>query len=74
VTPAVVAPELASVPVMCAESEADSLVAPGAHETSDNNRDQSAAMLSKPPVRVWEWRRSGDPCQIRSVRPKEARA
>ena len=70
-TPAVVAPGLASFPVMCGENEEDSLFARGEHDTSDKHPDKSAAMLSKPHVRVWESRRSLDTSQMLSVMPKE---
>jgi hypothetical protein len=71
VTPAVVAPGLASFPVMCGESEEDSLVGRGEHATSDKNPENNAAMLSKQHVRVWESRRSADTSQMLSVMPKE---
>ena len=70
-TPAVVAPGFASLPAICGENEADSLVARGEHDTSDKNPDNSAAILSKQHGRIWEWRRFVDTSQIRSVRPKE---
>jgi len=71
VTPAVVAPWLASVPVMGGETEEDSLVARGEHDTSDKHPDKSAAILYKQHVRVWESLRSVDTSQILSVMPKE---
>jgi hypothetical protein len=67
----VVAPGLASVPVMCGATEEDALVARGEHDTSDKHPDKSAAMLSKPHVRVWESRRSVDTSQMLSVMPQE---
>ncbi len=70
-TPAVVAPWFASFPVMCGESEEDSLFARGENDTSDKNPDTSAAILYKQHVRVWESRRSLDTSQMLSVRPKE---
>ena len=70
-TPAVVAPGFASFPVMCGETEEDSLFAHGENDTSDKNPDNSAAIWYKQPVRVWEWRRSVDASQILSVMPKE---
>jgi hypothetical protein len=71
VTPAVVAPGLASVPVMGGDTEEDALVAHGAHETSDKHPAKSAAMLSTPPVQMWESPRSLDTSQRLSVMPKE---
>ena len=69
--PAVVAPGFAAFPVMCGESEADSLVARGENDTSDKNPDNSAAILYKQHGRIWEWRRSVDIRQIGPVMPKE---
>jgi hypothetical protein len=74
VTPAVVAPGLAAVPVMCGERVADSLVARGEHETSDKHPERSAALLSTPHGRVWECRRAVDTSQIQPVMPREAGA
>jgi len=71
VTPAVVAPGLASVPVMCGETEEDALVAHGEHETSDKHPAKSAAMLSTQHVQMWESPRSLDTSQMLSVMPKE---
>ena len=68
--PAVVAPGFVSFPVICGESEEDSLFARGEHDTSDKNPDNSAAILYKQYVRVWEWRRSVDTSQILSVKAK----
>ena len=70
-TPAVVAPWFASFPVICGETEEDSLFAPGENDTSDKNPDNSAAILYKQHVRVWESLRSVDTSQILSVMPKE---
>ena len=70
-TPAVVAPWFASVPVMGGETEEDSRVAGGEHDTSDKHPDKSAAMLYKPHVQVWESLRSVDTSQMLSVMPQE---
>ena len=70
-TPAVVAPGFAALPVMCGGSVADSLGARGEHDTSDKNPDSSAAILYTPHGRVWESLRSIDTSQMLSVRPKE---
>jgi hypothetical protein len=56
---------------MCGETEEDSLFARGENDTSDKNPDNSAAILSKQHVQVWEWRRSVDTSQILFVMPKE---
>ena len=45
VTPAVVAPSLASFPIMCGDRAEDSLSVREEHDTSDRNLDNSAAML-----------------------------
>ena len=45
VTPAVVAPSLASFPVMCGARAEDSLSVREDNDTSDSNPDHSAAML-----------------------------
>jgi hypothetical protein len=71
VTPAVVAPGFASFPVMCGETEEDSLVAPGENDTSDKNPDNSAAILYTQHVQIWESPRFLDTSQMLSVRPKE---
>ena len=73
-TPAVVAPGFASFPIICEESEEDSLVACGEHDTSDKNPDNSAAIWYTPHVRVWECRRAVDTSQIQPVMPREAGA
>jgi hypothetical protein len=65
VTPAVVAPWLASFPVMCGETEEDSRFARGKNDPSDNKPDHSAAMLSKQHGRVWELLPSVGTAQIR---------
>ena len=70
-TPAVVVPWFASFPVICGENEEDSLFARGENDTSDKNPDNSAAILYKQHVQVWESLRSLDTSQILSVRPKE---
>ena len=70
-TPAVVAPWFASFPVMCGETEEDSLVARGEHDTSDKHPDKSAAILYKQHVQVWESLRSVDTSQMLSVMPQE---
>ena len=70
-TPAVVAPGLASVPVRCGDTEEDALVAHGAHETSDKHPAKSAAMLSTPHVQMWESPRSLDTSHMLSVMPQE---
>jgi hypothetical protein len=71
VTPAVVALRFASFPVICGESEEDSLFARGGNDTSDKNPDNSVALLYTQHVRVWESLRSVDTSQILSVMPKE---
>jgi hypothetical protein len=71
VTPAVVAPWFASVPVMCGETEEDSLFARGEHDTSDKNPDNSAAILYTQHVQIWESPRSLDTSHMLSVMPKE---
>jgi hypothetical protein len=71
VTPAVVAPWFASFPVICGESEEDSLFARGENDTTDKNLGNSAAILYKQHVRVWESLRSVDTSQMLSVMPKE---
>ena len=73
-TPAVVAPGLAAFPVMCGERVADSRVARGEHDTSDNNPDRRAAIVSTPHGRDWECRRAVDTSQIQPVMPREAGA
>jgi hypothetical protein len=65
------APWFAAFPGMCGETEEDSRVARGGNDTSDHKPDHSAAMLSKPHVRVWEWRRSVDTSHMLGVMPKE---
>ena len=70
-TPAVVAPWFASFPVMCGETEEDSLVAREEHDASDKNPDHRAAILYRQHVRVWESLRSVDTSQMLSVMPKE---
>ena len=70
-TPAIVAPWFASFPVICGETEEDSLFARGENDTSDKNPDNSAAILYKQHVRVWASLRSVDTSQILSVMPKE---
>ena len=59
---------------MCGESVADSLVARGERDTSDNNPDSSAAIWYTPHGRVWECRRAGDTPQIQPVMPREVGA
>jgi hypothetical protein len=71
VTPAVVAPWFASFPVMCGETEEDSLVAREENDASDKNPDHRAAILYRQHVRVWESLRSVDTSQMLSVMPKE---
>jgi hypothetical protein len=71
VTPAVVAPWLASVPVRCGATAEDARVARGEHDTSDKHPDKSAAMLYKPHVQVWESLRSVDTSHMLSVMPQE---
>jgi hypothetical protein len=71
VTPAVVAPWLASVPVMCGDTEEDSRMARGEHDTSDKHPDKRAAMVYQPHVRVWESLRSVDTSHMLSVMPQE---
>jgi hypothetical protein len=71
VTPAVVAPWFGSFPVICGESEEDSLFARGENDTSDKNPDNSVAILYTQHVRVWESLRSVGTSQMLSVMPKE---
>jgi hypothetical protein len=74
VTPAAVAPGFAAFPVMGGESVADSLVARGEHDTSDEHPASSAAIWYTPHGRVWEGRRAVDTSQIQPVMPKAAGA
>jgi hypothetical protein len=60
VTPAVVAPGLATFPVKCGANEEDSLIARGEHDTSDKDPAHRAAMLYTQHVQVEESRRSVD--------------
>jgi hypothetical protein len=71
VTPAVGAPWFASFPVMCGETEEDSLVAREENDASDKNPDHRAAILYRQHVRVWESLRSVDTSQMLSVMPQE---
>jgi hypothetical protein len=71
VTPAVGAPWFAAFPVMCGETEEDSLVAREENDASDKNPDHRAAILYTPHVRVWESLRSVDTSQMLSVMPQE---
>jgi hypothetical protein len=72
VTPAVVAPWFASFPVMCGETEEESLVAHGENDTSGKNPDENAALLCTQHVQVWESLHSVGTSQMLSVMPTEA--